>query len=147
MMDVFPGSRREALASSKLPDETQEVSEVEKVLMHLVMAGRIHPLYFTTEPQMHEEVARLLVRLKLVFEWEKVLGPGVRLDFFLPASAVAIECKVEPKRGEVLRQIKRYAERPEVKAVVLMCRRPIDLPETLSGKRVQCVALWRGGLL
>lgn len=72
---------------------------------------------------------------------------GARLDFWLPESGIAVETKVEGSTGEVVRQLKRYADLPEVLCVVLIDRRARELPPMLSGKPVVALPLWKGQML
>lgn len=69
-----------------------------------------------------------------------------RVDFWLPESGVVVETKVRCGNGELLRQLKRYADLPVVHAVVLIQQRKRELPPMLSGKPVYQVTLWGNGL-
>jgi len=72
----------------------------------------------------------------VTFERERVLGRD-RVDFF--AQGVAIELKVDGSLSDVTRQIHRYAQHPEVTAVLLVTTRVLHdrMPATMCEKPVR----------
>lgn len=83
------------------------------------------------------------------FEREVSLSARDRLDLWNADSGIAVEVKVDGSAAAVLRQILRYADRPEVRGIVLATTRPgcaSHMPESLCGKPVAVARLWLWGL-
>lgn len=68
-----------------------------------------------------------------------------RPDFFVPSSGIVVEVKVDGGPAEVLRQLFRYAQLPEVSALVLVtgCASHMAIPDLIADKRVHVA--WVGG--
>ena len=98
-------------------------------------------LFPNNESEMQRQLAALFASAGIIFEREKRLSDGERLDFFI--EGVAVEVKMRSHSREVVRQLKRYAELPEVNGIVLIARTPVVLPSLLSGKPVYGVFTWR----
>lgn len=96
------------------------------------------------QAQMHDWLVEQFPERKV--ERERRLGLGSSIaDFFV--EGVAIEVKMNRARpADILAQIKRYAEWPEVSAVIVATNRALRLPATLSGKPVFGVSLGRAHL-
>lgn len=60
-----------------------------------------------------------------------------RLDFYLPTDRTAIEVKVQGSTGDILRQLTRYCEDPEVDGLLLVTTvsRFTLIPDMIAGKR------------
>lgn len=100
------------------------------------------------ESALQAAIARLLREAGIPSEREHGLGPGCRVDFFLPAPGLAVEVKVAGSPSGVVRQLLRYAERESVRAIVLVTTRrsmAAKMPRTLLGKPLAC-ALAQAGL-
>ena len=116
-----------------------------------------------------KKIAGLVLRYKFQFDNEKDLQHGLELVFakeagvgfrrevpltkadivdFLFDDGVAVEVKVKGSWPLVLRQLLRYAECAEVKAVVLVTSkiRLGILPTLLRGKPLAVAALWKSFL-
>lgn len=94
-----------------------------------------------SEIQLHEGIEGVLLGAGIEFQREVVAGPADRFDFLCPPGVV-IECKVKGSMPEALRQIDRYAARPDVAAVVLVTTRfwgGGGVPAQLHGKPVHTV--------
>lgn len=100
------------------------------------------------EAQFQAQLEKAFSAAGLNFEREYLMpgcGGADRLDFWLPDPAgVAIEVKAKGSHTEILRQLKRYSMREAVNAVVLIARKPVELPPYLSGKPLVCLSIWRG---
>lgn len=77
---------------------------------------------------------------------EHRLGPDSVIDFFLPDFRIGIECKIGGGFSTVSKQLDRYAEHPEIEALVLVTSRCGHQCEDLDfrGKPVRVVYV--GGL-
>lgn len=101
---------------------------------------------FADEIGLHEGIAQVLSNAGIAFEREHVGGPQDRFDFLIPVGIV-IEVKTKGSLSEALRQIARYAARPDVAAVILVTTRFWGagcLPAAIHGKPIHMVKL-RGG--
>lgn len=76
-------------------------------------------------------------------EWRLTLAD--RVDFYI--EGVAIEVKMNRARpADIVRQINRYADAPEVSAVIVATNRALQLPGKIKGKPVYGVSLGRAWL-
>lgn len=128
------------------------------VLVHQVVRALRDGVYVGAEKQVQNRIEKRLVAAELEFQREFRLDPRDRPgrersqdrpDFFV-GGCVAIEVKLKTPRTTVLRQLGRYAEHGQVKAIVLAS----TSFTTLQGMRVDIhevpvypVILRGGGLL
>ncbi|HCQ52701.1 hypothetical protein [Brevundimonas diminuta] len=78
-------------------------------------------------------------------ERERKLGLADRVDFFI--AGVAIEVKMNRARpAEIVKQMRRYADNPEVSAVIVLSNRALQLPGKMHGRPVYGVSLGRAWL-
>jgi hypothetical protein len=104
-------------------------------------------LTFSNEAQFQAALATLFSREEITpYIREHRLGDKERLDFYLPQARTAIEVKMWVSTAEVARQLRRYAAHPEIDGIILIARRPYQLPPALAGKPVACLDLWRSAL-
>jgi len=90
---------------------------------------------------LHPLVAAALDDASLPHQREAKLGPGSRVDF-LTGGGVAVEVKRNrPRRGDLLRQLERYASHDAVAAIVLVLERSVALPDEICGKPVRVISL------
>jgi len=101
-----------------------------------------HLYRFDSESALQEGIHRALDSLEFGVEREAILGPGERLDFFVDGR-VAVEVKIKGSAAELTRQVYRYAQRPEVEAVVVVTSRSrlTALPVTMADKPIIVVYL------
>ena len=98
------------------------------------------------EKQLHDGLATVLTAAGIGFVREHVAGPRDRFDF-LCDGGVVIEAKIKGSASEALRQVDRYCERDDVKAVVIVTptawgKRPRWRQDIkLHGKPVRIVSL------
>lgn len=101
------------------------------------------------EMAFQDDVATILTREGCEFEREYDLGPGRgRIDFYVPSIKCGLELKVKGSLADVARQLQRYAASKEIDSLVLVTGRTRlnAMPETLGGKPVHLVSLWRAML-
>lgn len=102
------------------------------------------------ERRLYEGLSEALTAAGIVFERERVLtlstGRTGRLDYYLPASRLAIEVKVGGSPAAILRQIRAYAEHPDVDALLLVMSlaKLAQIPDTLAGKPARSYRLTGG---
>ena len=99
----------------------------------------------TCEEDLQVGVGRALERAGVVAERERKLGRD-RVDFFV--DGIAVEVKIEGSLSAVTRQLHRYSEHPDVKAVLLVTTKMQHdrMPETMSGKPVRVVRVKTGAI-
>ena len=97
--------------------------------------------HFCNERELQKGIAQWLTEAGVPFTREVMLGPAERIDFLI--EQVGIEVKVDGALSEVLRQLWRYAQRPEISALILVTRRTQHciLPDAINGKSLACVYL------
>jgi len=93
------------------------------------------------ESELQEQVAAYLCHAGVPFMKEYRLGSHSRIDFMLPGG-VGIEVKKgKPSKRQVLAQLERYARFEEVRALVFVIERCLDVPRQIAGKPCVCIAL------
>jgi len=92
------------------------------------------------EYDLHAMIAAALDEAEIPYEHEYRLAPRCRLDFMCASVAVEVK-KGRPNAQELLRQLAKYMEKPEVTAMVAVVQKKVALPETICGKPVRLVAL------
>lgn len=97
---------------------------------------------FTSEAELHEGIATALEAASIPFEREHRFGPADRVDFFI--AGLALEVKIDGSVSAVTRQLHRYAQHPNVRAIVLATtkrRLCAGMPDALAGKPVFVITL------
>lgn len=95
-----------------------------------------------TEEELHGEVASALRAAGIEAVHEARLAPRCRIDFL--AGAIGIEIKKKrPERAKLVAQLARYAACPQVRALVVVAPRGVNLPRTIGGIPVTMLALER----
>lgn len=115
-----------------------------------ILAARIESLVrracfsVAAESGVQAGIAEVLRDAGIPFAREVALGDGDRIDFL--CDRLGIEVKVDGSISEVTRQLWRYAQRPEIDALMLVTVRAkhIGLPREINGKSVRIVVLLRG---
>ena len=73
---------------------------------------------------------------------EARLAPRCRIDFL--AGGIGIEIKKKrPERAKLIAQLARYAACPQVRALIVVAPRGVNLPRQIGGKPVTMLALER----
>jgi hypothetical protein len=101
---------------------------------------------FQDEKRFHDGLATALFEDGIIFTREHVAGPKDRFDC-LCEGGVVIEAKIKGSLSEALRQVGRYCERDDVKAVVIVTTRLWGVTRQLKkdaqfhGKPIRLVAV------
>ena len=86
------------------------------------------------EYDLQNEVEKTLGFGGIKFKREYVLGPRNRVDF-LTENGIAIETKKgKPNKAQTIGQLQRYAAFQEVKGIILVVERNLDVPNEINGK-------------
>lgn len=92
------------------------------------------------EYDLHRLVMDALDKAGLSYGHEVKLGPRCRID--LMCGGVGIEIKRgRPERGRLWAQLARYAQSPEVAALLVVAERRVDVPRRVAGKPVRLLCL------
>lgn len=94
------------------------------------------------EAALHEQVAHALEAAGFAAQHEARLAPRCRIDFMVGDVGIEIK-KNRPVRSALLRQLTRYAQCPQVRALLVIAPRGVDMPKTIEGKPVRMIALER----
>jgi hypothetical protein len=100
-----------------------------------------------SETGLQRGLERVLTDHAIEFVREHNLGADYgRIDFYLPQDKYGIELKVKGSRSEVLRQLHRYAQSPDISALILITGRArlAFAPITICDKPVLAASLWEG---
>ena len=94
------------------------------------------------EYDLHRLVMDALAERGIPCEHEVSLAPRCRID--LMCSSVGIEIKRgKPQRARLLEQLARYARCEQVRGMILVAERSVDLPGSICGKPVKVICLNR----
>ena len=123
-----------------------EAQQIESLLtMFKCMSSRC-----TNERELQDRVSRILASYGVEHIREHPFknddgryGGTSRYDFYLSDTKTVIETKTRCGRSALLQQIKRYADNEDVTQIMVLSRHPIVLPDTLSGKAVHNVEIWK----
>jgi hypothetical protein len=96
-----------------------------------------------SEADLQQKIEPLLAAQGFVREVEI---SGGRADFWNKSEGVVIETKVTCSVANLLRQLKKYAAGPEVKELWVVSVRPFNLPDSLSGKKVRGIFMWKAAM-
>lgn len=95
-----------------------------------------------SEGELHELIARTLSEAGIEAQHEARLAPRCRIDFL--ADGVGIEIKKNrPQKTALLAQLTRYAACEQIKELVIIAPRGVNMPKYIGGKRVMMIALER----
>lgn len=109
----------------------QVINALKKIRCHVI----------TDEYKLHKLIANELMAAGISFSHEVPLAPRNRIDF-LTAGGIGIEAKKgKPNELSVYRQLERYVSFEEVKGLILVIERYMDLPEIINGKPVLSIGL------
>jgi hypothetical protein len=102
-----------------------------------------------SEDSFQRGVEEVLHRHRIPFLREHQLGREYgRIDFYLPDLRLGIELKIKGSPSQVLRQLHRYAQCPDVAALILLTSRSrlTFSPMQINGRPVFAVPVWEGQL-
>jgi len=101
---------------------------------------------FATEDELQRGIDEVLERAGVAREREKRLSGADRIDFFLPADGMGIEVKIKGSTADLVRQVGRYVQHPEIRCLVVIASRIrlANLPDRMNGKPVRVISLLSG---
>ena len=114
----------------------------EETLRVAEALGAIRCSASAAEEELHAQVAQALHAAGVEAAHEERLAPRCRIDFL--AGGIGIEIKKKrPERAKLIAQLARYAACPQVRALIVVAPRGVDLPRKIGGKPVTMLALER----
>jgi hypothetical protein len=112
-----------------------ELEKIASILRNL----RVHVV--KEEVHIHNDIKVLFDNNNIKYSYEHKLGRGNRIDF-LVENGVGVEVKKgKPNRTQVIKQLNRYLEFEDVKEIILVIERSMDIPEEIKGKKCKVIAL------
>lgn len=104
---------------------------VEEVLAAL-NSIRINPV--AQEYDLQNTISQYLKQANIYFQKEYKLAPRNRIDF-LVSGGICIEVKKgKPTRAKTMQQLQRYTSFREIKAVILVVERNVNISREMNGK-------------
>lgn len=102
---------------------------------------------YNTEVELQNAIERVFKDKEIAFQRECRLGDDLRIDFMV-SEGIGIEIKIKGSPSDVARQLLNYANRPEIKCLILVTGRMAlsRLPAELLGKKLYVFPLWRSFL-
>lgn len=116
-MTVITVGPPKVLAPSKWKSGT--ASELHMHLKALARTLGGFAYRYSGETQLHASLSQVLSEAGVEHVREHILDGSNRADFFLPATGIVIEVKVDGSFAEALRQVDRYLHLDAVKGVLL----------------------------
>jgi hypothetical protein len=103
---------------------------------------RIRTPVILDEFKLHRMIKLELGADGIDFHYEYKLAPRNRIDFLTISAGIGIEVKKgKPNEQQVWNQLERYLKFDEVKGLILVIERYMDLPEEINGKPVRSIGL------
>ena len=125
-----------------LPDKTCAANHDVRVVCAALTGQRFR---FSSERDLQDGIEQTLNRLSIPNKREARLTNEERVDFLV--GRVAVEVKTKGNRVSVMRQLSRYAECPDVDAIVLVtAKQTLGCPSSIGGKPITVVRIWSGAL-
>jgi len=101
-----------------------------RVIQQFLSSFQFH---YSSEDSLQRGLYQALDMGPFAVKREYQLTPESRLDFLIDDS-IALEVKIGGSAAEVMRQISRYAEHPQISGILLVTSRTHVLPSSFSGK-------------
>lgn len=118
-----------------------DLIEKAQAIVRLIQSGRFD---LSSEKRLQSDIETLFLAKGVDFQREARLGDGDIPDF-LVEGCIAVECKMRTARKmEVFKQLSRYAEQPNIKALILASNLSMVIPSSLNGKPALMASLSRG---
>lgn len=126
-------------------DQNQVPADVSQIAAGIIRLLERYQLDLSTEKHLQAGIEQAFTESGIVFEREKRLSARDIPDF-LVQGGVVVECKIHKKarKIDVYKQLVRYADHPDVSAVVLASNSVMGLPDEIHGKPVFAASLSRG---
>lgn len=112
----------------------ESVSHILSVLAQVKISMRMD------EESIHREIMNVFNAHGIKYKHECKLIPHKRFDFYLDGLVIEIK-KEKPSKITLLNQLNRYTKADEVKAIIVVLEKSMDLPKSLNGKPILVISL------
>jgi len=128
------------MKSSALPPVDDRAIKIVRVLQR-------YQLDLSTEKHLQAGIETAFIKEGVVYEREKRLSAKDIPDFLIDGDIV-VECKLHnsSRKMAIYKQLVRYAEHDDVKAIILAWNGTMGLPAEINGRSVFAASLSRGWL-
>ena len=117
--------------------------ETDELLAWICKAlGEVRIRKILDEIDIQNQIEQAFAKNQIPFQREFRIAPHCRPDFFVEGVVVEVK-KRRPVRSALIAQAERYARQPEVKAVVIVLEKSIDIPDTIAGRPARVISLNR----
>ncbi len=106
-----------------------EIKQILDVLSTIRISNTVY------EPQIHNEIKKALQGCGIIFKHEYKILTRNRFDFWINGIVIEVK-KSRPGKLALLKQLDRYTKVEEVKAVIIVLEKNIDLPKKINGKPI-----------
>jgi len=100
----------------------------------------MRPPYALYEADIHRMVGQRLSECGFTFRHEATVARGCRIDYLVGDVGVEIK-KGKPRPTDLRRQLARYAQCENIRSLIVLSWRSVELPGEIGGKPVQTLAL------
>tara|TARA_B100000700_G_scaffold331722_1_gene467525 strand:- start:9728 stop:10069 length:342 start_codon:yes stop_codon:yes gene_type:complete len=88
---------------------------------------------YQSEKELQNHIEKKLKENNIKYSREYRLSDKDIVDFYI--DNIAFEVKIKGSTNSIYRQLKRYAEKDNVKAIVLITAKSMGLPKEIEGKK------------
>lgn len=113
--------------------EIQKIVSVLSILRLPAMPG---------EYDIHRQISDIFIENGFDFHHEYYLAPRCRIDFCVGSIGIEVK-KGRPASSQLIKQLRRYLESPELDGMIVIMPRLIRLPSQIAGKPVYILSLNR----
>lgn len=113
--------------------EIQKIVSVLSMLRLPAMPG---------EYDIHRQISDILIENGFDFRHEYHLAPRCRIDFRVGSIGIEVK-KGRPASSQLIKQLRRYLESPELDGMIVIMPRLVRLPSQIAGKPVYILSLNR----
>lgn len=111
-----------------------EIKQILDVLSTICISNTVY------EPQIHNEIKKALQGCGIIFKHEYRILTHKRFDFWINGIVLEVK-KRKPSKISLLNQLNRYTKVPDVKAVIVVLEKNIDIPKELNNKPIYVKSL------
>lgn len=121
--------------------ERQDTLIIKKINDLVEILSSIRITRMLCEKDIQDLIETRFKKANVAYEKEKRIGPRSRLDF-LVGGVIGVEVKKRrPEKQRLISQLNRYVSLENIKGLLLVLERHMDLPEKLEGKPVLVLSL------
>lgn len=112
----------------------EEIKKIMNILSEIRISATVD------EFEIHEQIKKALQNCGIKFIHEYKILTRKRFDFWINGIVIEVK-KSKPSKCSLLNQLNRYTKVPEVKAIIVLLEKSIDLPKELNEKPIYVKSL------